>query len=181
MNNKQKLTPLIWKFSQIRHLIDQPTARLYYTSLIRPHLEYAAATIFNMSTKNVKLMETMQNKCLRIISQSHRMTPSNTMRKCLNIPTLENRRKYLYLCEHYKIRNSIIPVIFPPAAPPHVQYHLRSVTSSQMHMPRMNKKVGQRALDYLGPRTFNSLPDHNRTAATLSIFKTRLKRHLLQI
>ena len=153
--------------------------------LIRPHLEYAAATIFNTSTntstKNVKLMETMQNKCLRIVSLSHRMTPSDTMRKCLNISTLENRRKYLYLCELYKIRNSIIPVIFPPAAPPHIQYHLRSVTSSQMHMPRMNKQVWQRALDYLGLRTFNLIPDHIRTAATLSIFKTRLKIHLFQI
>ena len=158
------------------------TTILYYTSLIRPHLEYAAATIFNTSTKNVKLMETMQNKCLRIISQSRRMTtPSDTMRKCLNIPTLENRRKYLYLCELYEIRNSIIPVILPPAAPPHIQYHLRSVTSSQMHMPRMNKKVGQRALDYLGPRTFNLLPDHIRTAATLSIFKTRLKTPISNI
>ena len=157
------------------------TTILYYTSLIRQHLEYAAATIFNTSTKNVKLMETMQNLCLRIISQSHRMTPSDTMRKCLNIPTLENRQKYLYLCELYKIRNSIIPVILPPAAPPHIQYHLCSVTSSQMHMPRMNKQVEQRALDYLGPRTFNLLPDHIRTAATLFIFKTRLKRHLFQI
>ena len=43
---KKKVMPLIWKLSQIRYLIDQATSRLYYTSRIRPHLEYAAATLF---------------------------------------------------------------------------------------------------------------------------------------
>ena len=104
-HTKQKILPVIWKFSQIRHLIDKSTARLYYTAFIRPHLEYAAATVFNTSKININILEKLQNSCLRIISQAQRRTPCNTLRGELHIPSLQNRREYLYLCELYKIYN----------------------------------------------------------------------------
>ena len=79
-HTKQKILPVIWKFSQIRYLIDKSTARLYYAAFIRPHLEYAAATLFNTSTANINILEKQQNSCLRIISQAQRRTPCNTLR-----------------------------------------------------------------------------------------------------
>ena len=78
---QNKVMPIIWKFSKIRNLIDLATSRLYYITLIRPHLEYAAATLFNTSVKNCKILETMQNRCLRIIAQATRRTPSSALRK----------------------------------------------------------------------------------------------------
>ena len=180
-HTKQKILPVIWKFSQIRHLIDKSTARLYYTAFIRPHLEYAAATVFNTSTANINILEKLQNSCLRIISQAQRRTPCNRLRGELHIPSLQNRREYLYLCELYKIYHSIIPTISqPPHSPPNNRYTLRSVTASHIHIPRMNKTVGQRALDYLGPRTYNLLPSEIKTSVTITIFKRKLKNHLLQ-
>ena len=46
---KSKIIPLIRIIGHIRHLIDKPIALLYYTSLIRPQLEYARAVLYNMS------------------------------------------------------------------------------------------------------------------------------------
>ena len=178
---KKKVMPLIWKFSQIRYLIDQATSRLYYTSLIRPHLEYAAATRFNCSSSNCNTLETMQNRCLRIIARAESRTSSATLREMLNIPTLDNRRKYFYLCELYKLRQNVIPNICAPPQAPINKYNLRSSTSFNLYYPRMNKKVGQRSLDYLGPQTYNMLPDIIKTSLTFQIFKTRLKRHLLLV
>ena len=178
---KKKVMPLIWKFSQIRYLIDQATSRLYYTSLIRPHLEYAAATLFNCSSSNCNTLETMQNRCLRIIARAESRTSSATLREMLNIPTLDNRRKYFYLCELYKLRQNVTPNICAPPQAPINKYNLRSSTSFNLYYPRMNKKVGQRSLDYLGPQTYNMLPDIIKTSLTFQIFKTRLKRHLLLV
>ena len=87
--------------------------------------------MFNTSTANINILEKLQNSCLRIISQAQRRTPCNRLRGELHIPSLRNRREYLYLCELYKIYHSIIPTISqPPHSPPNNRYTLRSVTAS---------------------------------------------------
>ena len=125
--------PIIWKFSKIRYLIILISPHHdynYYTTLIRPHLEYDAATLFNTSVKNCKILETMQNRCLRIIAQAKRRTPSSALQKTLNIPALENRRKYYYLCELYNV---------PPKAPV-TQYNFRSSVSSNLYNSTIEQK-----------------------------------------
>ena len=49
-----KMMPIVWNFSKVRHLLNEATAKLYYTSPIRPLLEYAAATLYNMSGTNAQ-------------------------------------------------------------------------------------------------------------------------------
>ena len=91
--------------------MDLSTAKLYYISLIRPQLEYAAAVLFNMSATNMKMFETLQNKCMRIVALAADRTKSKVIRKQFNIPTLASRRMYLFICEFYKLSNNIIPSI----------------------------------------------------------------------
>ena len=91
--------------------MDLSTAKRYYISLIRPQLEYAAAVLFNMSATNMKMFETLQNKCMRIVALAADHTKRKVLRKQLNIPTLASRRKYLFLCEFYKLSNNISPSI----------------------------------------------------------------------
>ena len=98
---------------------------------------------------------------------------SATLREMLNIPTLDNRRKYFYLCELYKLRQNVFPNICAPPQAPINRYNRRSSTSSNLYYPRMNKKVGQRSSDNLGPQTYNMLPDIIKTSLTFQIFKTR--------
>ena len=108
---RNKMLVVIYKFSQIRNCMDLSTAKLYYISLIRPQLEYAAVVLFNMSATNMKMFETLHNKCMRIVALATDRTKSKVLRKQLNIPTLASRRKYLFLCEFYKLSNNIIPII----------------------------------------------------------------------
>ena len=85
--------------------MDLSTAKLYYISLIRRQLEYAAAVLFNMSATNMKTFKTLQNKCMRLVALAAARTNSvNSL-----IPSLANRRKYLFVCEFYKLSNNIIP------------------------------------------------------------------------
>ena len=49
-----------------------------------------------MSATNMKMFETLQNKCMRIVAVAVDRTKSKVLRKQLNIPTLASRRKYLF-------------------------------------------------------------------------------------
>ena len=77
----------------------EPTAKLYYTSLTRPLLEYAATTFYNMSGTNAQILERITNKCLRIITKAHSRTHRRVLRNLTHIPSLASRHTYLYLCE----------------------------------------------------------------------------------
>ena len=176
---RNKMLVVIYKFSQIRNCMDLSTAKLYYISMIRPQLEYAAAVLFNMSATNMKMFETLQNKCMRIVAVAVDRTKSKVLRKQLNIPTLASRRKYLFLCEFYKLSNNIIPSITYQAHIRTISINLRSTSVSNYQVPRMNKSVGQRSLSYLGPRTYNDLPNSIRSSKTVRMFKKLLREHLL--
>ncbi len=57
---------------------------------------------------------------------------------------------------------------------------LRSQNSGLLVVPRIAKSTkGARAFSYLAPKLWNSLPDNVRGSDTLSLFKSRLKTHLL--
>ena len=179
---KNKVMPVVWNFAKIRHLIDLNTARVFYISIIRPLLEYAAPVIHNMSTTNVNIFEKIQNKCLRIIAQSPPQKSSHILRKQLNIPTITDRRNYLYLCEFFKLQNNLSPKLQEDNitnVTHQTAYTLRSTTHANIFLPRMNKSAGQRSLSYLGPHLFNSLPLTIKTSPSFRIFKSRLKKHYL--
>ena len=89
---KVKIMPMVWKFAKLRHLMDYSTAHTYYTSMIRPCIEYAAAVLFNVSGQSCKTLETIQNRCLRIIAIAEPRTNTTTIRK-----HWKKRRKYLFL------------------------------------------------------------------------------------
>ena len=71
VNVKNKVMPIVWNFARTRRLMDFSTALTYYTSIIRPNLQYAAAVLYNISNTNSQRIETIQNRCLIIIAQCH--------------------------------------------------------------------------------------------------------------
>ena len=60
-----------------------------------------------------------------------------------------------------------------------ISINLRSMSVSNYQVPRMNKSVGQRSLSYLGPRTYNDLPNSTRSSTTVRMFNKLLREHIL--
>ena len=115
---------------------------------------------------------------MRTVALAADRTKSKVLRKQLNIPTLASRRKYYFLGEFYKLSNNIIPNITYQAHIRKISINLQSKSVSNYQFPRMNKSVGQRSLSYLGPRTYNDLPNSIRSSKTVRMFKKLLREHL---
>src|SRR6218665_3060370 len=56
---------------------------------------------------------------------------------------------------------------------------LRSSKSSDVFVPRTKTKMGDRAFEVAGPRSWNSLPATIRKTKTLPAFKKQLKLYLI--
>ena len=115
---------------------------------------------------------------MRIVALAADRIKNKVLRKQLNIPTLASRRKYLFLCEFYKLSNNIIPGITYQAHIRNISINLRSTSVSNYQVPRLNKSVGQRSLSYLGPRTYNDLPNSIRSSQNCADVHKTFKREL---
>ena len=73
-----------------------------YKTLILPKIEYGSAAYLTGTKSNLKLLDPIHHKCLRICLGAFRTTPIQSLYVESNIPSLENRRKIL--CTQYYFR-----------------------------------------------------------------------------
>ena len=96
-----------------RNLWSCPTKvkSLAYTSLVRPHLEYAA-TVWDPHTKKDKeKLERVQNQAARFCMNDYdRNTSVTKLKGQLQWNLLEERRKKARLCMMYKMNNKLVDV-----------------------------------------------------------------------
>ena len=76
---------------------DSSTLIKLYTSLVRPHFEYAALVWDPSTVQDIQHLESVQKFALRVSSKQWDLGYSELLDTC-NLPTLENRRLYMKLC-----------------------------------------------------------------------------------
>lgn len=86
-----------YSIRKIRHLLNYEEAKLIYTSIIRPKLEYCSSLFLNLNKSQIKKLESAQNKSIRIICRAPNLNFSITdARKLLNLHTLVSRRSIFF-------------------------------------------------------------------------------------
>ena len=74
-----------------------------YKTLILPKIEYGALGYHTAAPSNLKIIDPIHHKCLRICRGAFRTTPINSLYVESNIPSLDIRRKIA--CTQYYFRN----------------------------------------------------------------------------
>jgi len=85
-----------------------------YTSLVRPHLEYASCAWDPHVETQINQIEMVQHRAVRFILGQHgRLDSVTEMLLKLGLSTLESRRKNARLCLFFKIDKGFTPLITP--------------------------------------------------------------------
>lgn len=170
---KQKVYPIITNFERNRKYISPDLAALWYTGLIRPHLEYCAPLTFSTNLSNREVLLKIENRCIKIIDF---WKPKSETRQQFDIPELTLRIKYLYLLSYYKLINNLVPIIDADLLPERLCSNTRLATGIGF---RLALKSHRFSINNYGAHFYNNLPISIKTLSSLKVFKVALRRQIL--
>ena len=166
----RKITGLIYR--RYYQYTDSSTLLQLYTSLVRPHVEYAAPVWDPHTLHDIQSLESVQKFALRACSKQWDWGYSELM-DMFNLPSLENRRLYLKLCHLFKIVHGLCnfpsDVVVPKSNPSHIS---RSYT---LHQPFARTSSFYSSFIPDSIRRWNYLPEDIVCAPTYARFKTSLR------
>ena len=149
--------------------------RLLFTSLVRPHLEFANVVWAPRFVKDKNLIEAVQRRATRMIPELKNFTYEDRL-KSIDLPSLEFRRRrgdmievYKYLHKIYETKDKILPLD-------------RSGINTRGHSLKLSKRgcrldVRKNFFSFRVVNPWNALPEEVVSAPSLNSFKARLDKH----
>lgn len=130
--------------------------------------------------KNLNQLQLVQNSAGRLLMRTRKRAHITPILKSLHWLPVRFRIDFKILLLLYKSLNGLTPsylsdllLPYEPARP------LRSTGTGLLTVPRVTTKThGESSFYFYAPGLWNKLPEDLRTAASVDIFKTKLKTHL---
>ena len=145
-------------------------------SFILSNFNYCPLVWHFSSSKSLTKIENIQKRTLQFLYDDYKSSYSDLLSKAKKTTMTISRLRSLCI-EVYKTINSLNPSfmskIFEFNQPTRIQ---RSQQILNLKVQRANQvKFGERSLRVLGPKIWNSLPPHIKSAQNLSVFKHLIK------
>ena len=158
--------------------LDLKTFSKLYTSLVRPHLEYAQCIWSPHLKKYQRQIENVQFRATKLVDKLQNVNYPERLKR-LNLPTLAFRRFRGDLIELYKHFHCYDRDIISDSFQPKHRSNRRH--GYQIYERRANdgiRGVQQNSFYYRTPRAWNELPSTVVEAEDINTFKRRLDEHL---
>lgn len=145
-----------------RNKLDRDTKVLLYKSMIMPHLDFCATVLFMMNEEELRTIQKLQNKALRIMLNKTMYTPRREMLESAKIMSVKQRIKYNVLIMMYKITNKMVPE--------YLTRNMKTVQESQPYNLRNKNRYktinfttakGRNSLFYKGTTLYNEFLKNN--------------------
>ena len=162
--------------------LDFEARRILTTALIQPHLDYCVSSWYEGVPKALKAkLDVIQRRMVRFIYSRHPMDHVGFGDlKLLSWLSIPDRVRYFKMVHVFRIRAGLAPHYlsehFTPVSAVHT-YKTRG-HSFDFHVSKEISKA-QTSFAYSAILNWNALPESIKGIQSLSLFKSRLKSHLL--
>ena len=182
ISNKIKIAnALVGRIRSSFTFLDAQTFKRLYTSLVRPHIEYAQAVWSPYLEKYIKMLENVQIRATKLVDGIGDLDYTERLKK-LDLPSLKYRRRRGDMIEMFKHFNKYdkhsLSTSFQPRQ--------RVQRTHKLQVYERIPKDGCRGLQSNGfyfrtSRQWNTLPKNVAEAKTIDTFKNNLDKHWNQI
>jgi hypothetical protein len=156
---------------------------LAFRALLLPHLYYCASIWQATSKANIKKLQTLQNKALRLIyNLGYRASTSQAKKdlRILSVQEIINFSIAKFIFSHARFRNAH-PLISPLFSHHFGGSHTsRAQEHGDLYVWAFASETRRRSIYVSGIRAFNHLPLTVRNATSLWSFKSRFRKGLME-
>lgn len=180
----RKSAPLTGVLRRLNRCTPPHLLRAIYFAHIHSRLTYLCP-IWGSSTPSYKLndLQVLQNKAIRNIFNidyfTNNISTNNIFKKyqILNIPQLIQQNTIMF---YYKIQNNLLKIEHDTVQNSDIHgYPTRNMNN--IRIPRSTNNYGQFNTFKQGARLFNSLDDSIKCISSLNLFKSKLKKHIIDL
>ena len=166
---------------RIRRSITDETAKFLVHGLITSRLDYCNSLLHGLPDSSTWRLQRVQNMAARIITRTKRSDHISPILQNLHWLPVKARIEYKLLLNVFNATRlygpsylSELVELYVPSTP------LRSQSNHNLVVPFSKSRLGDRSFKVSGPKLFNELPEHIRTANTVSTFRRSLKTFLFK-
>ena len=179
----KKLTRSIGIISKLRHFVDTKTlVQLYYT-LIYPFLTYSCIVWGNTYNSNLKPLEILHKRTIRIITFSRFDAHTSPLFAQLRILKMSHIIALHTACFMFHYSKGNLPKVFDSffsTTSSRHDYNTRLAARFTFLVPSTRTNYGKFNIRYAGPRVWNEIDESLKTLG-LGSFKTSLKQNFLNM
>ena len=145
-------------------------------------LDYCNSLHSGISQTNLDKLQHIQNSLARVITNTSKCQHTTPTLKKLHWLPIKQRIDYKICLLTYKtLTNQQTTYLYNSLSFLSYSVSTRSSDSLVLSIPYVRSSLGKRAFSVIVPRLWNSPPPDIRNSSSLSIFRSRLKTHLLKI
>ena len=176
----RKIVKFFGIFNNMKSYVSSRLARQLYFAFIFPHIKYGIEVYGATSLKNIKRLQVIQNKLLKLLLNKNRLTPTNTIHKENNLLKVNDiHNLYTSLFVRDSIYKETLP-LFWDYFPSRINIHNHNTrTRHFLQIPRTRTKLATTSVKYKGATIWNTIKDTAKLSKTRNSFKRHLTNDLL--
>ena len=187
LNWKTHVTTLITKlvkyassFKLISKMIPKKCKRQLYFAYVYSQIQYAIEVYGHTAKQNIKKIQVLQNRILKILYSKDWYTSTDTLHKELDLLKVEDIFKLKVVHFTFQQRKGLLPNIFDSYFSKNENVHdHRTRQSHKLHLPRTQGKIGQKTMKVLGVNLYNGLPENITSSETVKNFRKKTKKFFI--
>ena len=179
---ESKISKTIGVLAKLKNIFPRSILLMLYNSLILPYLNYCTMIWASEYNENkLHKIFVLQKKAVRIICKMKYSAHSAPAFKTLNLLTISDISK-LQLSEFmYKSYNNLLPNVLQHLFIINAKVHSYGTRqANNYHLSSVNTSLRKSSISTRGPKTWNAIPNIVKYAASLHIFKSKLKTTFLE-
>ena len=168
-----KLSRIVAMLYRVKDYMPTKVLKILYDAHVLPHLQYCSPIWSSTYPTHLLPLFRLQKKIIRIITNSDYFAHTQPLFKTSNILKIYDINRLQIAIYMFKLlRRSNNTTLLP-------LHNYPTRTHTDLRLPLHTLTLYQHSLSYLGPKTWNALPNHIKTLPTLISFKKQLKKHII--
>ena len=178
----KKLQKAIGVMVRLQTILSNSALRSIYFAIFHQHLQYGIVAWGFTTNKNLKRIDTLQRKAIRLISRAKLSANLDPIYKSLGVMKTSDIRNFEVAKFIYRLKAGHTSSVFSPLFQTTEQVHThgtRQSTQQKYHITRPKLQTTRKGINYTGTATWNSIPQKIRNLP-YSSFKKQFIAHTLK-